>query len=117
MDHNEFEFLEDFICPLREFLNQTGIDFHDVESTGEFLTFNEEYYFPPQHVVTYEKKLIKSSIIWDIIEERNKKAKESQQMQDADLEREKFQYKRRYGDLNIEEERDYQKMKGKTRHS
>ena len=39
---------------------------------GNALHFTDEYYFPPPSVINYEKKLIKNSIIWEIIEERNK---------------------------------------------
>jgi len=36
------------------------------------IKFTDEYYFPPPKIVEYEKKLIKSSIIWDIIEDRKR---------------------------------------------
>jgi hypothetical protein len=38
----------------------------------EAVCFPDEYYFPPTSIINYEKKLIKNSIIWDIIEERNR---------------------------------------------
>lgn len=40
------------------------------DSIYDALNFPDEYYFPPLNVINYEKKLIKNSIIWDIIEER-----------------------------------------------
>jgi hypothetical protein len=36
------------------------------------INFPDDYYFPPNSIISYEKKLIKKSIIWDIIEERNR---------------------------------------------
>ena len=36
------------------------------------IKFNEDYYFPTPSIVKHEKKLIKSSIIWDIIEDRKR---------------------------------------------
>ncbi len=71
MDHNDFNFDEDFIEPLYEFFKQTLIRPEEVLSERP-LTFVDDYYFPPAGIIRYEKKLIKSSIIWDIIEERNR---------------------------------------------
>ncbi len=73
MDHNNFDFDEDFIEPVFEFFKQIGLKTDEVEeSTVEGLQFSDDYYFPPNTIVGYEKKLIKTSIIWDIIEERNR---------------------------------------------
>jgi hypothetical protein len=46
----------------------------EIESESKFLSFSDDYYFPPTFIINHEKKLIKSSIIWDIIEERNKQS-------------------------------------------
>lgn len=70
MDHNDFDFYEDFIEPIKEFLNQTHIKLD--QPVGNTVHFMDEYYFPPEQIVNYEKKLIKSSIIWEIIEQRKK---------------------------------------------
>lgn len=72
MDHNDFDFDEDFIMPLYEFLKQTNIKLDEIEPGSQGLYFTDDYYFPPNSIINYEKKLIKSSIIWEIIEERNK---------------------------------------------
>ena len=73
MDHNDFSFDQDFMDPLIEFFKQIGLDLNtsrELPSIG--LKFNEDYYFPTPTIVNHEKKLIKSSIIWDIIEDRKR---------------------------------------------
>lgn len=73
MDHNNFDFDEDFIEPIIEFFKQINLKADDIEeSTLQALNLPDEYYFPTPSIINYEKKLVKSSIIWDIIEERNK---------------------------------------------
>lgn len=73
MDHNDFDFDNDFLEPMYAFFKQVNMNMEDVdENLYEALNFPDEYYFPPNSVINYEKKLIKSSIIWDIIEERNR---------------------------------------------
>jgi hypothetical protein len=36
------------------------------------MNLSDDYYFPTQMIVEYEKKIVKTSIIWDIIEERKR---------------------------------------------
>ena len=72
MDHNDFDFDEDFIEPLFEFAKQINLKFDEIDPTSAPLNFNDDYYFPPPNIISYEKKLIENSIIWEIIEERNK---------------------------------------------
>jgi hypothetical protein len=73
MDHNDFEFDDDFVEPIFEFFKQMNLKMNEVdESIYEALNFPDEYYFPPLNVITDEKKLIKNSIIWEIIEERSR---------------------------------------------
>ena len=42
------------------------------EGIYDAINFPDEYYFPPNSIINHEKKLIKNSIIWEIIEERNR---------------------------------------------
>jgi hypothetical protein len=50
MDHNDFEFDDDFIEPLLEFIKQTNIHFEELSGdTG--LSFSDDYYFPPNPVI------------------------------------------------------------------
>ncbi len=75
MDHNNFDFEDDFIEPLIEFLKQTNHqvgESKDLNPFSNMIKFTDEYYFPTPSIVDYEKKLIKSSIIWDIIEDRKR---------------------------------------------
>ena len=74
MDHNDFDFDDDFIDQLTEFFKQINLEPGDVFGDFQGLNFEDEYYFPPPNIVVYEKKLIKQSIIWDIIEDRKKQA-------------------------------------------
>jgi len=69
MDHNDFDFDSDFMQPLNEFFKQIGLR---VEQISSVLNIDDDYYFPPDSVVQYEKTLIKNSIIWEIIEEKKK---------------------------------------------
>ena len=73
MDHNNFEFDEDLIDPVIEFFKQINLKTDVVKSsTIQAMILNDDYYFPTRSVINYEKKLIKTSIIWDIIEERQR---------------------------------------------
>lgn len=72
MDHNDFEFDEDFIEPMTEFFKQINLKLNKVALDFNGIRFNDDYYFPPPTIVSYEKKLIKTSIIWDIIEDRKR---------------------------------------------
>eukprot|EP00347_Sterkiella_histriomuscorum_P003243 403365040 len=74
MDHNDFEFDADLIEPLTEFFKQIGMKMNKVAKDFHGIKFNDDYYFPPPTIVLFEKKLIKSSIIWDIIEDRKRQA-------------------------------------------
>jgi len=74
MDHNDFDFETDFIEPLLEFFKQINLHMEQVDdSIYDGLNFDDDYFFPPPNIVEFERGLIKSSIIWDIIEERNTK--------------------------------------------
>ena len=70
MDHNDFDFDEDFIEPMVEFFKQINLDSEKVAYGFSGIHLTDEYYFPTPKIVEYEKKLVKSSIIWDIIEDR-----------------------------------------------
>lgn len=72
MDHNDFDFDGDLIDPLIEFFKQIGIRLNKSSSSYRQIKFPEDCYFPTASIVDYEKKLIKSSIIWDIVEDRKK---------------------------------------------
>lgn len=79
MDHNNFDFDDDFIQPLIEFFKQThqlagGNSRRNENTFSNSIKFSDEYYFPSASIVSYEKKLIKNSIIWDIIEDRQRQA-------------------------------------------
>jgi fermentation-respiration switch protein FrsA (DUF1100 family) len=47
MDHNDFNFDEDFIDPLMEFMKQIGVKFDKVDPLTRPLIFTDEHYFPP----------------------------------------------------------------------
>ncbi|CDW79049.1 UNKNOWN [Stylonychia lemnae] len=74
MDHNDFNFDDDFVEPITEFFKQIGLRLNDVNETFRGIKFQDDYYFPPKSIVDYEKKIVKSSIIWDIIEDRKRQA-------------------------------------------
>ena len=73
MDHNDFLFDEDFVEPLMEFFSQINLKVYETVSD---LQFEEEYYFPNRRIINYEKTFMKSSIIWEIMDERDKLDKE-----------------------------------------
>eukprot|EP00349_Pseudokeronopsis_sp_Brazil_P009945 CAMPEP_0202979552 /NCGR_PEP_ID=MMETSP1396-20130829/85668_1 /ASSEMBLY_ACC=CAM_ASM_000872 /TAXON_ID= /ORGANISM="Pseudokeronopsis sp., Strain Brazil" /LENGTH=76 /DNA_ID=CAMNT_0049719025 /DNA_START=732 /DNA_END=962 /DNA_ORIENTATION=+ len=76
MDHNDFDFDSDFIDPIIEFFRQIHLKAEEVnDSIFEALNFEDDYFFPSGNIVEFEKKLIKSSIIWEIMEERQTKKK------------------------------------------
>ena len=72
MDHNDFQFETDFIEPVQEFFRQIGLDTLDVAYGFNGIYLTDDYYFPSETIIKYERTLIKSSIIWDIVEDRNK---------------------------------------------
>jgi hypothetical protein len=73
MDHNDFDFDDDFILPVIEFFSQINLNVEDAKTIGVHgLSFSDDYFFPPPKIVDYEKTMIKSSIIWEIIEDRKK---------------------------------------------
>ncbi len=74
MDHNDFNFDDDFIDPIVEFFKQINLDTEFVAYGYTGISFSDDYYFPPPNIVAHEKRLIKSSIIWDIIEDRKRQA-------------------------------------------
>lgn len=43
-----------------------------MEGEVKRLDFDEELYFPTSFIIDYERKLVKSSLIWEIIEEKRK---------------------------------------------
>jgi hypothetical protein len=72
MDHNDFDFDTDFIDPVSIFFKQISLNTEKVQNDFGGIHFEDDYYFPSQNIVNYEKTLITSSIIWDIIEDRKR---------------------------------------------
>lgn len=51
MDHNDFDFDEDFIEPLIEFFKQINLRIDNVSKDYHGVRFSDEYYFPPATIV------------------------------------------------------------------